>query len=101
MDDEQDARLDNEETKDLADTAQRVEESVRDEGRDEAAVTIAAIDSKLDQVIAALGELTAKVDGLPTFEGALEEGAVFRDDDADVTEVALPTSDLSDLDLSI
>lgn len=95
MDDEQEIREDVEETR------QDVEESDRDEGRDEAAVTIAAIDSKLDQVIAALGELTAKVDALPTFEGALEEGAVFRDDDADVTEVALPTSDLSDLDLSI
>lgn len=95
MDDEQEIREDAEETR------EDVEESVRDEGRDEAAVTIAAIDSKLDQVIAALGELTAKVDGLPTFEGALEEGAVFRDDADDVTEVALPTSDLSDLDLSI
>ena len=94
MDDEQDVREDVEETR------EDVEESVRDEGRDEAEVTIAAIDSKLDQVIAALGELTAKVDGLPTFEGALEEGAVFRDD-IDVTEVALPTSDLSDLDLTI
>lgn len=80
-------------------TREDVEESVRDEGRDEAAVTIAAIDSKIDQLIAAIGELTAKVDGLPTFEGALEEGAVFRDEE-DVT-VALPTSDLSDLDLSI
>ena len=99
MDDEQDIREDVEQTAD--DLREDVEESVRDEGADEAAVTIAAIDSKLDQVIAALGELKAKVDGLPTFEGALEEGAVFRDDYADVTEVALPTSDLSDLDLSI
>ena len=81
-------------------TREDMEESVRDEGRDEAAVTIAAIDSKIDQVIAAIGELTAKVDGLPTFEGALEEGAVFRDEKMSTT-VALPTSDLSDLDLSI
>lgn len=83
----------------IEETREDVEESVRDEGRDEAAVTIAAIDSKLDQVIAALGELSAKVDGLPTFEGALESGAVIRDDE-DVT-VAIPTSDLSDLDLSL
>lgn len=83
-------------------TREDVEESVRDEGRDEAAVTIASIDSKLDQIIASIGELTAKVDGLPTFEGALEDGAVFHDTNpgADTTG-ALPTADLSDLDLSI
>lgn len=80
-------------------TREGVEESVRDEGRDEADVTIAAIDAKLDQLIAAIGELSAKVDGLPTFEGALEEGAIIRDEE-DVI-VAIPTSDLSDLDLSI
>ena len=56
--------------------------------------------SPSEKVIAAIGELTAKVDGLPTFEGALEEGAVFRDEEESTT-VALPTSDLSDLDLSI
>lgn len=96
MDPEQEQEQDQEQEQE---TREDVEESVRDEGRDEAAVTIAAIDSKLDQLIAAIGELTAKVDVLPTFEGALEEGAVFRDEE-DVT-VALPTSDLSDLDLSI
>lgn len=96
MDPEQEQEQEQETSEETRDD---VEESVRDEGRDEAAVTIAAIDSKLDKVIAAIGELTAKVDGLPTFEGALEEGAVFRDEE-DVT-VALPTSDLSDLDLSI
>ena len=101
MYDEQETREDVEETReDVEETREDVEESVRDEGRDEAAVTIAAIDSKIDQLIAAIGELTAKVDALPTFEGALEAGAVFRDETEDVT-AALPTADLSDLDLSI
>lgn len=99
MDPVQEQEQEQETSEEIEETREDVEESVRDEGRDEAAVTIAAIDSKLDQVIAAIGELTAKVDSLPTFEGALEEGAVFRDEE-DVT-VALPTSDLSDLDLSI
>lgn len=98
MDDEQEVREDVEQS--AEDLREDVEESVRDEGRDEAGVTIAAIDSKLDQVLASLGELKAKVDGLPTFEGALEAGAVFRDEPEDVT-AALPTADLSDLDLSI
>lgn len=89
-------------SEEIEETREDVEESVRDEGRDEAAVTIAAIDSKLDQLIAAIGELIAKVDGLPTFEGALEDGAVFRDTNPGVdTTVAIPTADLSDLDLSI
>lgn len=78
-----------------------VEQSVRDEGEDEAAVTISAIDAKLDQVLSSLGELTAKVDALPTFEGAVESGAVITDDAPSGVEVALPTSDLSDLDLTI
>lgn len=98
MDDEQETREDIDQSAD--EVREDVEESVEDEGRDEAAVTISAIDSKLDQVLAALGELTAKVDGLPTFEGAVESGAVIRDD-VDVTEVSVPTSDLSDLDLSV
>lgn len=98
MDDEQETREDVERSAD--EVREDVEESVEDEGRDEAAVTIASIDSKLDRVLTALGELTAKVDGLPTFEGAVESGAVIRDD-VDATEVAVPTSDLSDLDLSI
>ena len=98
MDDEQEVREDVEETAD--DLREDVEESVRDEGRDEAGVTIAAIDAKIDRVLASLGELKAKVDALPTFEGALEAGAVFRDETEDVT-AALPTADLSDLDLSI
>lgn len=101
MDDEQETREDVEETREaVEETREDVEESVRDEGADEAAVTIAAIDSKLDRVLASLGELKAKVDGLPTFEGALEAGAVFSDEPEDVT-AALPTADLSDLDLSI
>lgn len=95
MDNEQEIR------EDVDEAREDVEESERDEGRDEAAVTISAIDAKLDQVLSAIGELSAKVDGLPTFEGALESGAVIRDDPGDVTEVAIPTSDLSDLDLSI
>lgn len=78
-----------------------VEQSVRDEGRDEAAVTIAAIDSKLDKVLAGIGELAAKVDALPTFERAVDDGAVIRDEADASVEVALPTSDLSDLDLSM
>lgn len=90
----------NEVVQDVEETREDVEESVRDEGRDEAAVTIAAIDSKLDAVMSKLGELMAKVDALPTFERAVDEGAVITDADASV-EVALPTSDLSDLDLSM
>ena len=96
MDDEQDVR----ETE-IEDETERVEESVRDEGRDEAAVTIAAIDSKLDRVLEALGELTGKVEALPTFEGIVESGAAVVDNAPASVEVALPTSDLSDLDLTI
>lgn len=91
----------NEVVQDVEETREDVEESVRDEGRDEATVTIAAIDSKLDEVLAIIGELVAKVDALPTFERAVDDGAIIRDEADASAEVALPTSDLSDLDLSM
>ena len=93
--------MDENETDVIEETREDVEQSVRDEGRDEAAVTIAAIDSKLDAVMSKLGELMAKVEALPTFERAVDEGAVIRDEVDASAEVALPTSDLSDLDLSM
>lgn len=99
---ENDERLDNEETKDLADTAQDVEESVRDEGRDEAAVIIARIDAKLDAITKEIGRISARIDAMPTFESAVDDGAIITDFDASgAVEVAVPTSDISDLDLTI
>lgn len=85
-------------------TRNDIEESVDEEGRDEAAVDIDRIDKRLDELMDMVRGISSRIEELPTFQQMVDAGAavVDADDGVDVeAEAPVTTADLSDLDLSI
>lgn len=85
-------------------TRKDIEESVDEEGRDEAAVVIARIDARLDELMDVVRGISSRIEKLPTFQQMVDAGAAVVDaDESDDVEAEAPvtTADLSNLDLSI
>lgn len=85
-------------------TRNDIEESVDEEGRDEAAVVIERIDARLDELMGMVRGISSRIEELPTFQQIVDAGAAVVDaDESDdvMAEAPVTTGDLSDLDLSI